>query len=105
VDRHLNTLLGTLDESGEALEAPGLVEKGDLVVVAFSGHGVHLDGTSYLCPTDTDLEQPSTLISVERIYKQLELSGASVKLVIVDACRNDPRRRGSKGFERSAGAR
>ena len=105
IDRHLNALLGTLDDSGEAIAAPGMVEAGDLVIVAFSGHGVHLDGTSYLCPTDTDLDETSTLISVERIYKQLELSGANVKLVIVDACRNDPRQRGDKAYATGGNAR
>ena len=29
-----------------------LPEDGDVVLIAFSGHGVHRDRKSYLCPTD-----------------------------------------------------
>lgn len=30
----------------------GLVQEDDLLLLAFSGHGVHFGGTSYLCPAD-----------------------------------------------------
>lgn len=33
-----------------------LVEQGDLVLLAFSGHGAHFDGTSYLCPAEAKLD-------------------------------------------------
>jgi sulfatase modifying factor 1 len=69
----------------------GLVEPNDLLVVAFSGHGVHLDGKSYLCPQDAKLDDPQTLVSVDGVYEMLEKCPASLKLLIVDACRNDPR--------------
>lgn len=69
----------------------GLVEKNDLLVVAFSGHGVHLDGKSYLCPQDAKLDDPQTLVPVDGVYEMLEKCPASLKLLIVDACRNDPR--------------
>ena len=40
-------------------------ERGDLVLIAFSGHGVHAGKVSYLCPTDAKLDDQSTLISLE----------------------------------------
>ena len=77
----------------------------DLVLVAFSGHGVHLDGTSYFCPTDARLESPeTTMVPLEFVYHQLEASSASQKLLLVDACRNDPRppgRRDAAAHEKS----
>lgn len=69
----------------------------DLVLVAFSGHGVHLDGKSYFCPTDANLESPeTTMVPLGFIYRQLEGSQARQKLLVVDACRNDPRPPGSR---------
>lgn len=90
IEKHLDLLLGRLNESGTSLVAPGLVSDGDLVVIAFSGHGLDLDGKSYLCPMEADLGDPDSLISVESIYRRLAQSRASFKLMLVDACRNDP---------------
>lgn len=71
--------------------------KGDLVLVAFSGHGVHLGGTSYLCPLEAQLEQPrQTMISLEDVYTRLHKCQAAQKLLLVDACRNDPHPGGEK---------
>ena len=69
----------------------------DLVMVAFAGHGVHIDGVSYLCPSEAMLERPTeTLVSMETIYSQLEHCRAALKLFVVDACRNDPRPAGRR---------
>jgi hypothetical protein len=83
----------------------GMVERDDLIVVAFSGHGVHLDGKSYLCPTEAQLTDGKTLVSLDRVYDRLQKCPASLKLLLVDACRNDPRREGEKGVLPNAGTR
>ncbi|MBU6172624.1 MAG: SUMF1/EgtB/PvdO family nonheme iron enzyme [Planctomycetes bacterium] len=73
------------------------VNKDDLVLIAFSGHGLFLDGKSYFCPTEaSDGDPESTLISVDSVYKQLESCPAALKIMLVDACRNDPRPPGKK---------
>jgi hypothetical protein len=70
----------------------------DVVVFAFSGHGVNLQGASYLCPTEADLERPAqTLIALDSIFDRLGSSKAALKLMLIDACRNDPRPKGSRG--------
>ncbi|NUQ64835.1 MAG: SUMF1/EgtB/PvdO family nonheme iron enzyme [Pirellulales bacterium] len=91
IDTQLEILLGKLTPDGRRLAQAGLAGEGDLVVVAFSGHGVFLDGISYLCPTDARLERPDSLVSVDRLFKLLEASPAGMRLVLIDACRNDPR--------------
>ena len=73
-----------------------LVQPKDLLVVAFSGHGVHLDGKSYLCPTETRLGSPETMIALDGIYDRLDKCPAAMKLLLVDACRNDPRLQGQR---------
>ena len=62
--------------------------KDDLVLLAFSGHGVHLDGRSYFCPVGADLDRPETTrVPLEFIYEQLEASAARQKVLLVDASR------------------
>lgn len=91
------------------LETPNL-GKDDTVVISLHGHGVHFDahepdGTTtpkfFFCPADakiTGLENaedvgPSNfLISIDELYETLGGCHASTRLLIVDACRNDPNR-------------
>ena len=55
------------------------------MIVCFSGHGVHLDGKSYLCPPEDRLDDPKTLIPLDDVYEQLRNCPAMLKLFIVDA--------------------
>ena len=83
-----------------------LVGRHDLLVVGFSGHGVHLDGSSYFCPMEASLAKPEeTLISLEAVYAQLSACEAGQKLLLVDACRDDPRPGGAKTVKATAGAK
>jgi formylglycine-generating enzyme required for sulfatase activity len=81
------------------------VTKDDTVLVALAGHGVQLkveiDGKqreeAFFCPTDAKPRDTrdakllgKTMIGLSELFKELEYSGAGVKL-LVDACRNDPR--------------
>jgi sulfatase modifying factor 1 len=66
----------------------------DMVIVCFGGHGVHLkqfkDKGLFFCPEECDLNKPETLVSLTDIYEQLEQCPAGVKILVMDACRNDP---------------
>jgi len=81
---------------GQLERVLGLVERDDLVVVAFSGHGVHFGGKSYLCPLEARLGEPETLVSMDVVYRRLRECDAALKLLLVDACREDPRPAGPK---------
>lgn len=80
----------------------GLAGPGDTVVIAFSGHGVHISGKSYFCPAEAELDDPSTLVSLDELYEQLKQCRAAVKLIMVDACRNNPRVPGAKDLSEDA---
>jgi formylglycine-generating enzyme required for sulfatase activity len=82
------------------------VTKHDTVLVALAGHGVQLrvemggkeKEAAFFCPADTkprstkDAKRLSeTLIGLDELFRELEDSGAGVKLLLVDACRNNPR--------------
>src|SRR5262245_5290683 len=64
----------------------------DTVVIALAGHGVQFqnDTEAYFCPADAKLADRSTLISLSEVYRELERCPAGVKVLLVDACRNDP---------------
>jgi hypothetical protein len=69
------------------------------VIIALSGHGVQYRGDAkhYFCPRDAKLGEPDTLIALDELYGQLSGCQARRKLLLVDACRNDPQSRVAKG--------
>src|SRR5262245_47179798 len=66
--------------------------RGDSVIVAFAGHGVEFRGAGehFFCPMDAALSDKQTLISLAEVYKELEQCQAGFRLLLADACRNDP---------------
>jgi formylglycine-generating enzyme required for sulfatase activity len=69
----------------------------DHVVVAFAGHGIQpKEGEKdiYFCPSDARIADPKkreNLISLTEVHAKLAACKAGFKLLLVDACRNDPR--------------
>ncbi len=65
----------------------------DIAVVFYAGHGIEVDGVNYLLPVDAALERDIDVedeaISLERIIKVLE-PVKRLRLVILDACRDNP---------------
>ncbi|MBV9985122.1 caspase family protein [Bradyrhizobium sp.] len=65
----------------------------DIAVVYYAGHGIEIDGTNYLIPTDAKLERDTDIydeaFSLDRVLLAIE-PARSLRLVIVDACRNNP---------------
>ncbi|MFC2249517.1 caspase family protein [Labrys portucalensis] len=65
----------------------------DVAVIYYSGHGMELNGVNYLLPVDarlaTDRDVEDEAVTLDRVLRSIE--GASrLKLVILDACRNNP---------------
>lgn len=72
--------------------------KDDVVLVAFAGHGVQFaqEEENFFCPMDAKLTDRNTLVSLQSISKDLEKCEAGLKLMLVDACRNDPQTSNSR---------
>ncbi|MFO0811165.1 MAG: LCCL domain-containing protein [Gemmataceae bacterium] len=68
------------------------LRESDTVLVAFAGHGVQFkdEKVAYFCPTGCKLGDHSTLISLAEVYKKLEDCKAGLRVLLSDACRNDP---------------
>lgn len=65
----------------------------DIAVVYYAGHGIEVDGTNYLVPADaklaSDFDIEDETISLDRVLKALE-GTKRLRLVILDACRDNP---------------
>ena len=64
----------------------------DVALVFYAGHGIEMDGANYLVPVDARLERDldvryETVTVDDMLASTL---GASLRLVILDACRNNP---------------
>ncbi len=76
----------------------------DSLLIGFSGHGILLpvqrqvDGKdkqvqeSFFCPVDGDsaAKDPKRFVNLDDLYRRLHTQQATVKLLVVDACRSEP---------------
>ena len=84
---------GTRVQMHEALQTLARRSLGaDVAVVFYAGHGMEMDGVNYLIPVDARLER-DTDVEYETVHLDPVLratEGAALRLVILDACRNNP---------------
>ena len=77
----------------------------DVAVVYYAGHGIELDGTNYLIPVDATLETDTDVydetFALDRVLVAVE-PAKQLRLVILDACRDNPF---SKTMKRTIGSR
>ncbi|MCC6418876.1 MAG: protein kinase [Gemmataceae bacterium] len=65
----------------------------DSLLVALVGHAVQLDdgGPSYFCPADAVLNNKQDLVSLTKVYEELNRSKAGAKFLVLDCWRKDLR--------------
>src|SRR6187399_3480576 len=65
----------------------------DIAVVYYAGHGIEVDGANYLIPVDAKLERDTDVydeaLSLDRVLVAVE-PAKQLRLVILDACRDNP---------------
>jgi uncharacterized caspase-like protein len=71
----------------------------DIAVIYYAGHGMEVDGTNYLIPVDAKLERDTDVydeaFSLDRVLLAIE-PAKRLRLVILDACRDNPFARNMK---------
>jgi hypothetical protein len=76
-----------------------LARDADTAVVYYSGHGIEVNGVNYLIPTDavldSDIDVPYEAYSLDNLVQVLE-PARRLRLVILDACRDNPFARSMK---------
>lgn len=77
----------------------------DVAVIYYAGHGIELEGTNYLIPVDSKLEIDTDILDegfpLDRIIVAAE-PAKQLRLVILDACRDNPF---NKTMKRTIGSR
>jgi uncharacterized caspase-like protein len=65
----------------------------EIAVVYYAGHGIEVDGGNYLIPVDAKLERDTDVydeaLSLDRVLVAIE-PAKQLRLVILDACRDNP---------------
>jgi uncharacterized caspase-like protein len=86
-----------LDLGKSALEAQlrnfgNRAEGADVALIYYAGHGIEAGGQNYLIPIDAKLERDRDLdVEATRLDTALLMSeGARMRIVVLDACRNNP---------------
>ena len=76
----------------------------DVSLVFYAGHGIEMDGVNYLVPVDAHLERDVDVrfetVTVDDLL--VSTTGASLRLVLLDACRNNPL---ARSMQRTAATR
>jgi tetratricopeptide (TPR) repeat protein len=79
------------------------VRPGDIALFYYSGHGMQVSDQNYLIPVDFDAltaaDAKYKAYAAARMQENLEAAGASLQILILDACRDNPYRsvRGAGG--------
>jgi hypothetical protein len=75
------------------------VRGADIAIVYYAGHGIEVNGTNYLIPIDARLERDIDVedetISLDRVVQLLE-HAKLLRLIVLDACRDNPFTSGMK---------
>ena len=74
------------------------LDKYEVGLFYYAGHGVQVNGKNYMVPIEANLEMEAEVefdcVDTDRVLAYMDYSDTKVNIVILDACRNNP-------FERS----
>jgi len=82
------------------------LRKYEVAIFFYAGHGTEIDGENYLCTIDTDFKSLTRIqyssLPLSYLINLLEETNAYTKIIILDACRENPferRLRSAKGTQ------
>jgi Uncharacterized protein containing caspase domain len=82
----------TIDEAVEAFSRQ--LEPGEIGLFYFAGHGVQVTGENYLVPINALLSRQADVqydaVPLGKVINALEATRATAKIIILDACRDNP---------------
>ena len=79
------------------------IEGNDVAIFYFAGHGLEVNGQNYLVPLDAELNSQTDVeynaLNVNQVLGNMNEKRVGMKLIILDACRDNPFKRGWRGSE------
>jgi hypothetical protein len=96
----------TLEALGRALEqfSSRLAASHGVGLFFYAGHGVQVDGENFLVPVDADLRTEKDVqyraLNVGLVLARIEQARNRLNLIVLDACRDNPFARSSRGGKR-----
>jgi uncharacterized protein YjbI with pentapeptide repeats len=78
-------------------EFVGKIQPDDVIVVYYAGHGVQAGGHNYLLPSDFPADGSgldSLALRADELLKKIAARSPQLKVLILDACRNNPLKAG-----------
>lgn len=83
-----------LDFDHSLLDFSNKLEKYDVGLFYFSGHGLQIKGVNYLTMTDTSFADATsakyTSFELDEVIERMQKKNVLIKILILDACRNNP---------------
>jgi caspase domain-containing protein len=71
-----------------------LLETNEVALFFFAGHGMQIEGANYLIAIDTDMETQEdakySSLSLDKVVDAMAKSSSGTRIIILDACRNNP---------------
>ncbi|WP_111560138.1 caspase family protein [Paracoccus sediminilitoris] len=93
----LGTDCSNADMEKKLKEFSVLLKTHDVGMFFFAGHGMQIDGSNYLLAIDTDgsseIDAKHSSLSLDKVVEVMAKSKASTKIIVLDACRNNPWKR------------
>ena len=66
----------------------------DIILFYYAGHALQNEGNNYLFPINSEIETPADIedqcVSLNWIIKKMYESGVKTKIIVLDACRDNP---------------
>lgn len=100
---------GTREQMGLAVREFGdELQRAEIGLFFYAGHGVQVDGINYLIPVDAELPNtgliPFRTIAADEILAYMENSGTALNMFFLDACRDNPLPQASRTLNRGLAA-
>lgn len=101
IDADQKTMKRAVSDFGDRLEAAG---KDTIGLFYYAGHGVQVGGENYLIPLKAEISREKDVdiesVSANAVLANMEFAGNRLNIVILDACRSNPYKRGFRSAAR-----
>jgi ABC-type transporter MlaC component len=101
IDANQKGMKKAIKAFGNKLEATG---KDAVGLFYYTGHGVQVRGENFLVPVNVDIQDEADVdieaVSANAVLDNMAFAGNDLNIVILDACRNNPFKRGFRSASR-----